>query len=74
MSEPGKRKTETVSGEKQKRKVGASKSGKRVERAKAEKVGGLRFELEGLVKGSGRDEAPPRGRAPVERAKAESGL
>ncbi|MCX6998062.1 MAG: hypothetical protein NTV49_13510, partial [Kiritimatiellaeota bacterium] len=35
---------ENVSGEKQKRKVGASKSGKRVERAKAEDVKVLGFD------------------------------
>ena len=63
-----------LSGEKQKRKVGASKSGKRVERAKAEDWEGVVVDWQGVVKRRGEDEAPPRGRAPVERAKAESGL
>ncbi len=54
-----------MSGEKQKRKVGASKSGKCVERAKAEAQEAIGVERQGVVKGRGWDEAPPRGRAPV---------
>ena len=54
-----------VSWEKQKRKVGASKSGKCVERAKAEAWEAIGIEGQGVVKGRGWDEAPPRGRAPV---------
>jgi len=63
-----------MSGEKQKWKVGASKSGKRIEggRAGCWEVGGV--DGQWVVKGRGEEEAPPRGRAPVERAKVESGL
>jgi hypothetical protein len=42
-----------MSGEKQKRKVGASKSGKRVERAKAEGWEGRGVDGQGVVKGRG---------------------
>ena len=46
----------------------------RVERAKAEWLKQVVFDRHGVMKKKGADEAPPRGRAPVERAKAENGL
>jgi hypothetical protein len=62
-----------LSGETQKWKVGASKSGMCVERARAESREVVEVDGQGVVKGRGEDEAPPRGRAPVERAKVECG-